>query len=230
MKIINIQPSLKNKKLTSLNEHLETFYPVPKLHFNMLILAPTGVGKSVFIRNLLLRFYSGPKKEDKVFDNVYMLNPNFYNSGEDLIYDLPDTNIETDLDAADDFLQSIISTQTENKKDITLFVCDDAQDAFNKKSKIANYLSRSRHNRVSTIIVAQYLKKLPPTTRTNATCFVIFKNQKKQDLKLLEELAPDGHFMEKWQALEDDPSPYAFMFIDFKNASHKYWLNFERPL
>lgn len=230
MKIINIQPSVKNKKLQGVNDKLEMYYPIPKLHFNMLVLAPTGVGKSVFIRNLLLRFYSGTKKEDKVFDNVFMLNPNFYNSGEDLVYDLPDDNIETDLENSDTFLQDIISFQTENKKDFSLLVCDDAQDCFTKKSKIANYLSRSRHNRVSTIVVAQYLKKLPPTTRTNATSMIIFKNQKRADLKLLEEIAPDSHFMEKWEILEEDPSPYSFLFIDFKNPNEKYWLNFEKPI
>lgn len=227
-KVVNIQPSEKNKKLQRINERIPS--PLPKLHFNMIVLAPTGTGKSVMIRNLLMNpdFYND--KHRKTFDNVFILNPNYLNSGDDLLYDLPEENIEMDLDAADDFLQFVIGNQEANKDEISLLIADDAMTAFNKKSKLSKILSRSRHHRLSMIVVSQYLKILPPVTRSNATCFVIFKNQKKGDLKLLEELAPDNTFFEKWEILENDPSPYSFLFIDFKNTEHKYWLNFDIPI
>ncbi len=227
-KVVNIQPTEKNKKLARINERIPT--PLPKLHFNMIVLAPTGTGKSVMIRNLLMNneFYNSSNR--KTFDNVFILNPNYSNSGDELLYDLPEENIETDIDEADNFLDFVLANQSANKDDVSLLICDDAMTAFNKRSKLSKILSRSRHNRLSMIVVSQYLKILPPVTRSNGTCFVIFKNQKKHDLKLLEELAPDNNFFEKWEILEQDPSPFSFLFIDFKNTEHKYWLNFDVPI
>lgn len=186
----------------SKHEHL------PKIPLRMLLLAPSGSGKTVLISNLILNQYRN------CFERIYVFSPSI---------DLDSTwapvkKYQADVLKAEhddekeklyfnhyspDDLEHIIETQSKVTKHLKkngrkklfsiLVVVDDFADepAFTRQSKLLHSLfTRGRHNSISTIVSTQKFASIHPIIRTNATAMVVYRLRNYKELEsFVEEIA-----------------------------------------
>ena len=180
---------------------------VPKVPLRMVLLAPSGSGKTVLLSNLILNIYRG------CFERIFVFSPSIdidktwepvkkYQSDDMKATEKDKEKLYFNhYDPAD--LEHIIDTQhkvikmmkASNRKKLfsVLIVIDDfADDAvFTRQSKLLHSLyTRGRHNIISTIVYTQKFAAIHPIIRVNATSLIVYRlrNQKELDA-MVEEVA-----------------------------------------
>jgi hypothetical protein len=207
------------------NLKLKKLHPLLMKYFtNTLFIAPTGVGKSNLIINLLDRkqFYKGK------FDKIILFSNTYYT---DRIWksckSIEDENVYTDYD--DSILQQIIDEQDEAKKNDepinTLLIFDDIIQQINKQNSLLNSLvMRSRHYHLTIWLTSQKFSRVSTSIRNNISYFVLFgiKNQKEKKF-IVDELSDnvgEDKFLKLWNYALDDKN-YNFMIISVKDSNKK---------
>lgn len=172
---------------------------IPDLPFRMIISAPSGMGKTNFICNLLLRdvyykkdfdpdyifIFSGSLSEQKIQTLINQL-------------DIPSSNLFSDydelaLEAIYDMLVNDFNEAIENKKKPkqSLIILDDlGYKALFKNTRKNNQVDRlfcnGRKYLISTILILQRYTQVSTTCRSNLTTLVLGKVPNKE-LNLVEE-------------------------------------------
>ena len=178
----------------SKHEHL------PKVPLRVVLLSPSGGGKTVLLTNLILNQYRG------CFERIYVFSPSsdldntwlpVKKYQEDVLKVSQDKNEKCYFDSYDpEDLENIISTQNKITKHLKqqgrktifsiLIVVDDFADdsRFSRQSKLLHSLfTRGRHDSISTIVSTQKFNALHPIIRVNATALIVYRLRNHKELE-----------------------------------------------
>jgi hypothetical protein len=209
------------------NLNLKELHPMLMKYFtNTLFIAPTGVGKTNLIINLLDR----PRFYKNKFDKVILFSNTYHN---DKIWKACKTIDEENvhIDYSDETLQEIIDEQRQSIEDEnpinTLIIFDDIIQQINKHSSLINKLvMRNRHYYLTIWITTQKYSLVSPTIRNNTSYYVLFgiKNRKEKDF-IINELSDnisEEDFTKIWDYALDGKN-YNFMVISVKDSPGKMY-------
>jgi Cdc6-like AAA superfamily ATPase len=222
-------------------DELKAPLPKPKSghSFRMMLIGPSGSGKSNFFTNLIMRgdMYGAKKGVEGVFDHIYIFCPTFYRDQTLSKLTLPGTNGQTFINPDDVFTfatakeigEKIAEINGQLEKEIaehdnpdqpppkTLMVFDDLNNEISKAPFIINLFTKGRKNEVSVIIMTNKYKVFDPQIRANATHYGVFRVTTEQELKSIaqdvigyEDKAVTALEYMVRQSKEDHP----FIFID----------------
>ncbi len=209
------------------NLNLKDLHPMVMKYFtNTLFIAPTGVGKTNLIINLLDR----PRFYKNKFDRVILFSNTYHN---DRIWksckSIDEENVHIDYD--DEKLQEIVDEQKEaieNEEPInTLIIFDDIIQQINKTSSLINKLvMRNRHFYLTIWITTQKYSLVSPTIRNNTSYFILFgiKNIKEKEFIIneLSDNVSEEDFKKIW-AYALDGQNYNFLVISAKDKADKMY-------
>jgi hypothetical protein len=214
------KPKDENLELKELNPMLMKYFT------NTLFIAPTGVGKTNLIINLLdrPRFYKNKFDKIVLFSNTYY-SDNIWKSCKSI----DEENVY--IDYSDDVLEQIIEEQIASKNDEeplnTLIIFDDIIQQISKhKSLINKLIMRNRHYYLTIWITTQKYSLVSPTIRNNTAYFVLFgiKNKKEKEF-IINELSDNVNeedFTKMWSYALDDKN-YNFLVISVKDPPNKMY-------
>ena len=228
----------------------EPFAPIPT---NMLLIAPSGAGKTMILLNLLLKFYKDMFARIWFFSPSIKLDPQ-YAPLRKYLETMSDQDKEPlmfeDLDqqALGKILndQRAICEECGRRKQKIPQVCvvlDDLADrgdiltkrqGGNNGSWLITLATRGRHFGVSWIISSQVLNLVGTVIRKNARSMCVWRLRNHKEVEALcEELSgvySKDILMEMYR--EATAEPYSFMFIrlDAKTREEMFYLRFEHRL
>lgn len=218
-----------------------THEDLPQLHFTMCVVGPRNRGKSLLIRNLLLR---KDLMRDTFADPHYMIfvSPNIDVNGDyDEVkgfhvyrYDFYNPSL---IEFLIETQKNIITTHGKKKCPEILLVLDDVLDsgALDYHSQIEKVFSRGRHVNMNCILVSQHLNRISRTMRLNNDYFVMFMPNNETELdNFLEQYVskPDRNRMREYLKNMWNESIYNFILVDYKtdDPSRKYRKGFSEPI
>lgn len=147
-----------------------------KLPFRMLIVAPSGSGKTNFLANLLYLFCSG---RTGTFQDITILTK----CADEPIYNY--LNKETDgAISVKEGLEHLPQLDKMDKK-VNHLVCFDDLQLLKNQEPIMNYYIRARKKNCSVIYLAQNFFQVPKVIRLNCMYFVILKLSCDRDMRLI---------------------------------------------
>lgn len=180
---------------------------IPALPFRMLIVAPSGQGKSTIVANIL----QWPPYRKAFKTNVFVFSPTFRG---DPVY--ADSGVEHVYDAYDEgVLRQLLEEQKEAKRpgkklEHVLVILDDlvCQLPSAQKNYVSHLYMTGRHYNISLIVCTQSYKMISRGVRMNATCLVSLHVNAGERKKMAEESAASN-----FQAMLTDctSQPYGFM-------------------
>ena len=175
----------------------------------------SGCGKTNLIVNILMN----DKLLGNVYDNIYIINPNFYNDGlYHGYFDIPKENVY--LEYSDDVITQIIKKSIPSEK--TVIVIDDCvgtedfyqRFASKKSSPLIKLATHGRHSGISMIILTQSMKYVTPIIRQQSNVLIVFQAFSKQEQKNIYEEKGRGSFDEFKTFLEKQTErSYQFLVI-----------------
>ena len=190
---------------------------IPPLNFRMLIVAPSGGGKSLLTLNLLKN-----KKFPyaKHFDDIYVFSTTLDQHMEDYI-DIPQIEPENLHDDIDEEALGEIFEKHKDGERRGLIYFDDILDRikWNNGSMLNQCFYKSRHYNLSVICCVQkYCGGIPPILRMNCNCLIVFRICEKELNGIFEEhnngLNKRDFFRIAYECWEE---PYSFMTINYSN-------------
>jgi hypothetical protein len=226
------------------------FDHVPELPTRMLVVAPSGAGKTVLLVSLVLDVYP------KAFARIYIFSPSVHIDRQwDAVKDFQARKMGVDGNKEklyfDEFqpgdLQNIIDQQARithlsktkgmSKLHQVLVILDDIADdpRITRQAKPVHELFvRGRHHCISTIASVQKYRVLAPLIRVNATDLIVFRLRSMHELNaILEENS--AVYGEK--ALEEmytlaTHEPYSFLYIKLaaRRPEDMFYLRFDSHL
>tara|TARA_R110000803_G_scaffold58505_2_gene116659 strand:- start:1047 stop:1727 length:681 start_codon:yes stop_codon:yes gene_type:complete len=168
------RPALK-KYLTSQDNPNVKLHGLDKLPFRMVIVAPSGSGKSNFILNLLEKFSKGKG----TFNSIHLI---CRSKCEPLYEYLEDrTKKKVKIEEGVEKIPDINSFD----KDLQHLVIFDDLVMEKNQQKITEFYIRGRKKGISICYLSQSFYKVPKTIRSNCNYFVILKLSGKRDLNLI---------------------------------------------
>ena len=192
---------------------------LPQPNFRTLMIAPSYVGKTNLILNLLIDHYKDMK--------VYIFSKSFKN---DSIWDNIDIDEEFVFDTFDEpAIREILKEQEglkqKHKNDLTkipklLFIIDDmVSDIVDSRSNIILELFfRGRHYVLSTILTSQAYKGLPSKIRLNGSDIILFPQSSETEVDAIaQENAYGGMSKKHFTKLFNHATTYedfSFMYIN----------------
>lgn len=201
---------------------------LPQLHFAMCIVGPRNRGKSLLIRNLLLR-KDLLQKTFKKPNYVIIISPNVDINGDfDEVhgpnvfkYDTYDPEMIENLM---DRQKQIINRHGRKRCPEILLILDDVLDsgALDYHSKIERIFSRGRHLNLNIILVSQHLNRISRTIRLNNDYFIFFMPNNISELDhFLEQYVQKKYHWGMDQYLKEmwEESIYHFILVDFKTRT-----------
>jgi len=209
------------------NLNLKELHPMLMKYFtNTLFIAPTGVGKTNLIINLLDR----PRFYKNKFDKIILFSNTYHN---DKIWkackSIDEENVHVDY--SDEKLEEIVDEQRQAIEDDepinTLIIFDDIIQQINKHSALINKLvMRNRHYYLTIWITTQKYSLVSPTIRNNISYYILFgiKNRKEKEF-IINELSDnisEEDFIKMWDYALDDKN-YNFMVISAKDKAEKMY-------
>ena len=223
---------------------------VPKLPTRLIMVAPSGSGKTVLLVNLCLRAYRG------CFERIFIFSPtiNVDRTWEPVKSYQRDTMRVSDREQTywPDFdegaLQGILDRQmriTEIQKErgqkrlySVLIILDDVADRpdiTRGSHAIQELFVRMRHAMVSCFVSVQKFRVLSPLIRVNATDLIIFRIRSLQDLDAIaEETSALTHgkrsFYTLYQEATKDPFSFLYIRLVSPDLTHMFWVRFEKQL
>lgn len=162
-----------------------------KLPFRLVIVAPSGSGKTNFLANLLYVFSSGKKGS---FADITILTKN----ADEPIYNF--LTKETDgAISVKEGLEHLPNLDKMDKKQNHLVCFDDLQ-LLKNQDPIMNYYIRARKRNCSVIYLAQNYYQIPKIIRCNCSYLAILKLSGARDARMI--LAELGLGLEKTQMIK----------------------------
>jgi len=213
---------------------------VPKVPVRMVLLAPSGSGKTVLLSNLLLNIYRG------CFERIFIFSPSVDIDStwkavkkfqEEVMKVIESDKEKLYFDNYDpDDLERIISTQhkvTKHLKDqgrkklfsICVVIDDWADDPkFTRQSKLLHSLfTRGRHNSISTIVSTQKFAAIHPIIRVNATSLIVYRLRNYKELEAFVEevsgMVTKKELIEIYKYATEEE--YSFLYINLTAKSIK---------
>ena len=180
---------------------------VPRVPLRMVLLAPSGSGKTVLLSNLILHQYRG------CFERIYVFSPSVdldatwepvkkyqtdvlhagANKDEKLYYDHYDPDELENVIEVQHKITKHLKKQGRKKLFSILIIVDDFADdpKFTRQSKLLHSLfTRGRHNSISTIVSTQKFASCHPIIRVNATALIVYRLRNYKELEaFVEEVA-----------------------------------------
>ena len=235
MEVIDIKKK-KNKRYVAPYTHPD----LPQLNFAMCLVGSRGSGKSLLIRNLLLRD-DMLKKVFKKPNYIVIICPSLSNGDYEEIegknvykYDYYDPNIINHLI---DVQKDIIENHSRKDANEILVILDDVLDsgALNYHSAVEKIFSRGRHCNINVILVSQQLNRISKTMRVNSDYMIFFQTHNYNELEdLMDQLIPKRYqwgFKEYIKNMWAD-NHYQFILVDFKTKQHnrRFREGFSKPI
>lgn len=200
--------------------------PLPDHCFCMCIVAPPRSGKSNLIANVLKNKHWG---YDKVFDRVLFISPTVqHDKTIQACLSPADEHItlESNIDAMPALLKAALAQQEEDLKQRLLIIFDDCVGFLGRE--VEALVSKYRHYNASVIISSQQFRKIPPTARTCANYWVLFRTHNKKEIeKMNEEFSGQYRDFLKFYN-EATAERYSFLFMDIDDSS--LYENFTKKL
>ena len=173
---------------------------VPKVPLRMVLLAPSGSGKTVLLSNLILNQYRG------CFERIYVFSPSVdldstwepvkkyqtdvlhadANKNEKLYFDSYDPDDLEHVTTAQNKITKQLKQQGRKKLFSISVVVDDFADdpKFTRQSKLLHSLfTRGRHNSISTIVSTQKFASCHPIIRVNSTALIVYRLRNYKELE-----------------------------------------------
>ena len=225
----------------SKHEHL------PKVPLRMLLLAPSGSGKTVLLSNLILNIYRG------CFERIFVFSPSI---DIDKTWE-PVKQYQTDIMRASEKgkdklyfdhynpsdLENIIETQHKiikmmkaakrTKLFSILIVIDDFADdpIFTRQSKLLHSLfTRGRHNSISTVVSTQKFASIHPIVRVNAVALIVYRLRNQKELiSFIEEvsgLVSKKELLEIYKLATDEEFGFLYINLLAKRIEDMFYKNF----
>jgi hypothetical protein len=231
---------IKKKKGKQYNAP-KTHPDLPQLSFAMCIVGPRGRGKSLLIRNLLLR-NDMLKKVFKKPNYIIIISPSLQNGDYDEleegknVYKIENYN-HAMIDNLIQVQKNIIKENGRNKCPEILLVLDDVLDsgALNYHSSVEKVFSRGRHVNINCILVSQHLNRISKTIRINSDYFILFSPNNIQELEnWYEQYIPRRYWYGMNEYLKNmwGENIYQFVLADFKTHStnRRFREGFSKPI
>lgn len=168
------RPALK-KYLTSQDNPNVKLHGLEKLPFRMVIVAPSGSGKSNFVLNLLEKFSKGKG----TFNTIHLI----CRSKCEPLYEYLEDRTKKKVKILEG-VESIPDINSFDKDLQHLVIFDDLVLEKNQQ-KITEFYIRGRKKGISICYLSQSFYKVPKTIRSNCNYFVILKLSGKRDLNLI---------------------------------------------
>jgi hypothetical protein len=191
----------------------------------MLLVGPSGSGKSNLLMNFLLKFLD----YDKI--NIYTkhMDQDCYKKLKRVLENVEAETCE-DILTIDNDPENIISPEDLNPHMQNLVVFDDLVLADKTvQRKITELYVRGRHANCSCIYLSQMYHKIPRDIRLNSTHLCIFDVCNKREMSLLStELnskMSNSDFINMYGKCTQDP--YTFMYIDRENKHFPFRRNLD---
>lgn len=213
---------------------------IPQLSFTMCITGPRGAGKSLLIRNLLLR-KDMLKNVFKKPNYIVIVCPSLSNGDYDEVKGANVYKYESYNQEIIDYLMEIqkntIKEHGRHKTPEILIVLDDVLDsgALQWGSRVERIFSRGRHVNINCILVSQHLNRISKTMRINSDYFIAFQPHNYTELEnAFEQFIPKkerksfGDYLKQMWA----NNYYQFLYIDFKtkDATRRFREGFSKPI
>lgn len=228
------------KKSDKQYEPPKTHPDLPQLHFAACVVGPRGTGKSLMIRNLLLRD-DMLKRVFKKPNYIIIISPSLFNGDYDEIegdnvykFDFYDQEM---VDKLIEVQSDIIKKHGKKRCPSLLVVMDDVLDsgALDFHSKIEKIYSRGRHVHINCILVSQHMNRISRTIRLNSSYMFFFRPYNLTELQ---------HFLEQyvqkkyWYGMEEylknmwAENHYQFILVDFvsNESGRRYRKGFSEPI
>lgn len=154
------------------NLHLHNLSVLP---FRMVVVAPSGSGKTNFILNMLQKFSAGKG----TFNTITIITKNKQEPLYEWLEDKTKKTVKI-LEGID----NIPKLDSFNKEDQHIVIFDDLVLEKDQK-KMNEFYIRGRKKGVSVCYLSQSFFKIPKVIRTNCNYFVILKLSGKRDLNLI---------------------------------------------
>jgi len=154
------------------NFHLHNLSVLP---FRMVVVAPSGSGKTNFILNMLQKFSSGKG----TFNTITIITKN----KQEPLYEWLEDKTKKTVKILEG-IENIPKLDSFNKEDQHIVIFDDLVLEKDQK-KMNEFYIRGRKKGVSVCYLSQSFYKIPKVIRTNCNYFVILKLSGKRDLNLI---------------------------------------------
>ena len=203
-----------------------TQLPNPAKKFRMIVIASSGSGKSMMIKNMVTRDEFGYK--DFFNENIFIISETL---GLDSTWDSVQLPKYHKMNTWDDTVVKQLMDYSKKSKNGTLWILDDLvcnTDCISRgrKTLLDKIFVQGRHHKISLIITSQKYNALSPIMRENASHVIVFGlhnvSEKKQ---FLSDHANIPDIEEKYAVLT---TPYNFLYINKSNGD--VYKNFEERL
>ena len=154
------------------NLHLHNLSVLP---FRMVVVAPSGSGKTNFILNMLQKFSAGKG----TFNTITIITKN----KQEPLYEWLEDKTKKTVKILEG-IENIPKLDSFNKEDQHIVIFDDLVLEKDQK-KMNEFYIRGRKKGVSVCYLSQSFFKVPKVIRTNCNYFVILKLSGKRDLNLI---------------------------------------------
>jgi hypothetical protein len=226
-KFDNIKPLVKEEKV---------FWPhttLPQPPFRLIVVAPSNVGKSCMVSNLIS---SDNFPYKKYFgENIFIFSPTFKMGSMEGMTNIKKNNVFDTFDT--EVLNSIIREQKDlvelygkKKSSPILIILDDVVGELDAKRK--DFLKKSyfglRHFNGSIILLAQQYKAIPKPVRMNCSESIFFEVANNNELKDIcdEQNLEQERFLNIYE-YATQVQPYSFLCVRYKNPKKtRYQLRF----
>jgi len=154
------------------NLHLHNLSVLP---FRMVVVAPSGSGKTNFILNMLQKFSAGKG----TFNTITIITKN----KQEPLYEWLEDKTKKTVKILEG-IENIPKLDSFNKEDQHIVIFDDLVLEKDQK-KMNEFYIRGRKRGISVCYLSQSFFKVPKVIRTNCNYFVILKLSGKRDLNLI---------------------------------------------
>jgi len=154
------------------NLHLHNISVLP---FRMIVVAPSGSGKTNFILNMLQKFSAGKG----TFNTITIITKN----KQEPLYEWLEDKTKKTVKILEG-IENIPKLDSFNKQDQHIVIFDDLVLEKDQK-KMNEFYIRGRKKGISVCYLSQSFFKIPKVIRTNCNYFVILKLSGKRDLNLI---------------------------------------------
>jgi len=154
------------------NVHLHNLTILP---FRMVVVAPSGSGKTNFILNMLQKFSQGKG----TFNTITIITKN----KQEPLYEWLEDKTKKTVKILEG-IENIPNLDKFNKEDQHIVIFDDLVLEKDQK-KMNEFYIRGRKKGISVCYLSQSFFKIPKVIRTNCNYFVILKLSGKRDLNLI---------------------------------------------
>jgi len=213
-------------------------YPLPDIstrNFIMGVLGPTGSSKTTLYANLIRVHYF------KVFNKIYFCSPNVTDDGK--VYDQSLNSIDFDeertFQTINNEIAEYIKLDIENDEDFekkdfrALLIIDDlATELKNQRhKKLTELILKSRHLKLSVIMISHKYNYFQRIHRTNFTHFIMFRSKSKAEIRTIYEDIIDTteeDFKKMYEYSTNEK--YNFLYIILNTNPQLYFHNFNEQL